>query len=101
RPVAAADAGGRAIDFYQPWRDALLTDEQRLALRDGQPAQLSKQALARLHGLSAAQPTSWLADPLGLWTSWWSQRAHATAARPRGGLLWIAAPTSGPDWAVL
>jgi predicted exporter len=94
----------QALDFYRPWRDALLTDAQRQKLRQAdaqQVAALSSQALARLHGLSTGQPTDWLSDPLGLWQSWWSQRAGLTAARPRDGLLWVPDPKGQREWAVL
>ncbi|HIV73217.1 MAG TPA: hypothetical protein H9903_19940 [Candidatus Aquabacterium excrementipullorum] len=96
-----AEAGGDALDFYKPWRDALLTDAQRRALVHPDVDALAGQALARLHGLSAGQPTTWLADPLGLWAGWWSQRASVTAARPRDGLLWAPDPKGDREWAVL
>ena len=109
--VAAAHAGLRragdgsvatqSLDFYRPWRDALLTDGQRAELRKPDTSTLAAQALERLHGLNTGQPTAWLADPLGLWTAWWSQRAGLTAARPRDGLLWVADPAGQRDWAVL
>ena len=97
----AAEAGGDALAFYKPWRDALLTDAQRQALAHPQVDALAGQALARLHGLSAGQPTNWLADPLNLWAGWWSQRASVTAARPRDGMLWVADPKGDREWAVL
>lgn len=99
----AGDGGvaAQALDFYRPWRDALLTDAQRADLRDADTATLATQALERLHGLNTGQPTAWLADPLGLWTAWWSQRGGLTAARPRDGLLWVADPDGQRDWAVL
>lgn len=109
--VAAAHAGLRragdgsvatqSLDFYRPWRDALLTDGQRAELRNPDTSTLATQALERLHGLNTGQPTAWLADPLGLWTAWWSQRGGLTAARPRDGLLWVADPDGQRDWAVL
>lgn len=109
--LAAAHAGLRrtgdggvaaqALDFYRPWRDALLTDAQRAELHGADTAALATQALERLHGLNTGQPTAWLADPLGLWTAWWSQRGGLTAARPRDGLLWVADPDGKRDWVVL
>lgn len=111
RSLIAAKAGLRRVpdvglapqtmDFYRPWRDALLTDAQRASLKQADPQALAGQALQRLHGLSTGQPTSWLVDPLGLWPTWWSQRAGLTAARPRDGLLWVADPDGQHDWAVL
>lgn len=97
----AAEAGGDALAFYAPWRDALLTDAQRQALAQPDTEALAGQALARLHGLSAGQPTHWLADPLNLWSGWWSQRASVTAARPRDGMLWVPDPKGDREWAVL
>src|SRR6218665_653710 len=89
----------QALDFYRPWRDALLTDAQRAALRAADVQALVAQALERVHGLNTGQPTAWLADPLNLWPTWWSQREGLTAARPRDGLLWVA--DGQRDWAVL
>jgi predicted exporter len=107
----AADTGvaAQAVDFYRPWRDVLLTDAQRAQLgkaqaadgKEGMTKVLASQALARLHGLSTGQPTAWVSDPLGLWPSWWSQRAGLTAARPRDGLLWVPDATGHREWAVL
>jgi len=99
----AGDGGAatQALDFYRPWRDALLTDAQRTELRNADTQALAAQALERLHGLNTGQPTAWLADPLGLWSAWWSQRGGLTAARPRDGLLWVADPAGQRDWAVL
>ncbi|MES2091239.1 MAG: hypothetical protein V4532_14850 [Pseudomonadota bacterium] len=101
RRVADSATAGQTMDFYQPWRDALLTDQQRTALQQAKPQAMAQQALARLHGLSTGQPTAWMADPLGLWSSWWSQRAGLTAARPRDGLLWVADTVGHREWAVL
>lgn len=96
-----AEASGDALAFYKPWRDALLTDAQRRALAHPDVDALVGQSLARLHGLSAGQPTGWLADPLNLWSSWWAERASVTAARPRDGLLWVPDPKGDREWAVL
>jgi predicted exporter len=101
RRVADAGLAAQVMDFYRPWRDALLTDAQRQALGGTDTQLLTGQALERLHGLGAIQPTSWLADPLGLWPAWWSQRAGLTAARPRDGLLSVPDPDGKRDWAVL
>jgi len=101
RRVAEAGLVAQTMDFYRPYRDALLTDAQRQSLRDADASALAGQALQRLHGLSTGQPTSWLNDPLGLWPAWWSQRTGFTAARPRDGLLWVADPDGQRQWAVL
>lgn len=87
--------------FYAPWRDALLTDAQRSALPAADVPSLVAQALSRLHGLNTGQPTSWLADPLGLWSAWWQERGGLTAARLRDGHLWLRDEGAGRDWVVL
>jgi predicted exporter len=101
RRVREAGVVAQTMEFYRPYRDALLTDAQRESLRHADPQALAGPALQRLHGLSTGQPTSWLNDPLGLWPAWWSQRAGLTAARPRDGLLWVADPDGRRQWAVL
>ncbi|MCW5321000.1 hypothetical protein D5039_07435 [Verminephrobacter aporrectodeae subsp. tuberculatae] len=101
RRTADGAVAAQALEFYRPWRDALLTDAQRQALRNADVPALTARALERLHGLNTGQPTAWLADPLGLWPAWWSQHAGLTAARPRDGLLWVPDPDGQRDWAVL
>ena len=91
----------QTMDYYKPWRDVLLTSPQRATLKTAEASQLARGALARLHGLSAGQPTNWLSDPLGLWSAWWTERSGITAARPRDGLLWVADPDGKRDWVVL
>lgn len=101
RSVADAGVAAQAMAFYRPWRDALLTDTQRASLVNADTEALGARALAQLYGLGTGQPTAWLEDPLGLWPAWWTQRAGLTAARPRDGLLWVADPPRGREWAVL
>ena len=101
QPVQDALPSDQIMSFYAPWRDVLLTDDQRAALPQADVSALAAQALGRLHGFSMGQPTNWLADPLGLWSSWWAERGGLTAARPRDGLLWVKDPSAGRDWAVL
>jgi len=86
--------------FYASWRDALLTDAQRAALPSAAVPALVAQAMGRLHGLGVGQPTTWSADPLGLWPSWWAERGGLTAARPRDGVLWVR-DEAHREWAVL
>lgn len=89
----------QARAFYAPYRDRLLTDEQRARLRDGDPAMLGQQALAVLYGpLGAPRLTEWNRDPLGLWPQWWQARAAGTGLRVGDdGLL----QAEGRYWAVL
>lgn len=80
-----------ALDFYQPWRQGLLTPQQRVRLQQPSEA-LVQQALQDLYqpGMQA-RLTDWVSDPLGLWTQWWAARASQSQARPRDGELWVAA----------
>lgn len=99
RSTTVAKGMDQAVNFYRPWRDALLTDSQRQQLSSGTPELFASRAVGRLHGVAGAQPTPWLEDPVGLWPDWWSQRAQVTTARPRDGLLWVN--DGQQDWAVL
>ena len=101
KPFSVSLSATQIMGFFSPWRDALLTDAQRVALRHPDMAVLSQQALVRLHGFGVGQGLDWVADPMGLWSSWWSERGGLTAARPRDGLLWVQDAESGRDWAVL
>lgn len=114
RQQLAADDGGHlketelvqtssmqsALDFYQPWRQALLTPEQRKVLVQTPDAQLVQQALQALYQPAMqARLGDWVEDPLGLWTQWWGARAAQSRARPRDGALWLQA--EGLQWQVL
>jgi predicted exporter len=101
QPTSLEGMAAQTMDFYKPWRDVLLTPAQKEQLSNPDTTQLARGAMSRLHGLSAGQPTNWLADPLGLWTAWWTERSGITAARPRDGILWVADPDGKRDWAVL
>ena len=89
------------MKFYRSHRDALLTPQQQKELINPNYDDLARTAISRIHGLSFGQPTSWLEDPLGLWTEWWSERLGLTAARPRDGLLWLEDHRDKTQWAVL
>jgi len=101
KPALDMASTSQTQDFYAPWRDALLTDQQRESLQHASLPALSAQAMGLLHGFRAGQPTSWIADPIGLWSAWWSQRAGMTNARPRDGLLWLKEADADREWAVL
>lgn len=89
-----------ALEFYRPWRNRLLTTEQRERLAQRPEAGLVGEALARLYQPGAApQLSSWAADPLGLWPQWWSARAAAGRVRPRDGELWLS--DGALQWVVL
>ncbi len=85
--------------FYLPWRDRLLTGEQRQQLRDSSADALAEEALAALYGpLGAPRLTEWRSDPLNLWLPWWQARAHGSGLRfDANGLL----HADGRVWAVL
>jgi predicted exporter len=89
-----------SLDFYQPWRNRLLTPDQRLQLSQASVAELAQTALTRLHQAGARlQPGTWAADPLGLWPQWWASRAGDTQARLRDAQLWLS--DAGREWMVL
>lgn len=89
-----------ALDFYRPWRDRLLTAEQRTRLQTASGPALVQAALGALHQPGpAARLSDWAADPLGLWPQWWAERAGTFRARPRDGELSLSA--NDAEWAVL
>lgn len=101
-PAAAVDSSSfsQAVDFYRPWRDRLLTAEQRQRLSKAQPAEEVQSALAALYQPAAGLKLSqWAGDPLQLWPQWWTQRAGETRARPSEGELRLS--TQGREWIVL
>lgn len=91
-PLAQQTSMQSALDFYQPWRQALLTPQQRERLQNTQHEALVQQALQDLYqpGMQV-RLTDWVSDPLGLWTQWWAARAAQSQARPRDGELWVSA----------
>ena len=99
-PLARQTSMQSALTFYQPWRQALLTPQQRDHLQNTTRAALVQQALQDLYqpGMQA-RLTDWVSDPLGLWTQWWAARAAQSQARPRDGELWVAAQDQ--QWVLL
>ncbi len=100
----SALAGPATLDgllaFYAPYRDRLLTPEQRARLEHATPPALVQSALGALaQPGGGAQLSAWNADPLGLWPQWWSARAGDTRARPRDGRLGLEA--DGLQWVVV
>lgn len=91
-PLAQQISMQSALDFYQPWRQALLTPQQRERLQHTPSEVWVQQALQDLYqpGMQA-RLTDWVSDPLGLWTQWWAARAAQSQARPRDGELWVSA----------
>lgn len=89
----------QARAFYAPYRDRLLTAEQRQRLQQADPAALAEQALAALYGpMGAPRLTGWRQDPLSLWPQWWQQRASGAGLRlGDDGML----EADGKHWAAL
>ena len=96
--ASAADWFDGARAFYAPYRDRLLTAEQRQMLQQADLAMLVQQAMVRLHGPVGAGLTGWLADPLALWPQWWQQRVLASGVQVGEHGLVMA---DGRHWAVL
>ncbi|WP_245589167.1 MMPL family transporter [Chitinimonas koreensis] len=89
-----------AVEFYRPWRDRLLTADQRDWLAHAGADEFGATALMQLYqpggGLHLGD---WRSDPLGLWPAWWTARAAETRARPRDGLMWLEG--EGRQWVLL
>lgn len=97
---AQAQGIDAVLNFYQPWRDRLLTPAQRASLQQAAPGEQAQRALALLHQPGAgARLADFASDPLGLWTEWLQARGTQTRARPRDGELWVHG--EGQDWVVL
>lgn len=96
---AAQDWFDAARRFYAPYRDRLLTDEQRRRLHATPAETLAESALAALYGpIGAPRLTDWSNDPLGLWPQWWQARAAASGMRVgEDGLL----QAEGRYWSAL
>lgn len=88
------------VQSLAPWRDRLLTPEQRAHLQHADVAALATQALARLYQPGQVAPlTPFVQDPLGLWPQWWSERGSESRARPQSG-EWMVSD-GGREWVVL
>lgn len=99
-PLVQQTSMQSALNFYLPWRQALLTPQQRERLQNTPREVLVQQALQDLYqpGMQA-RLTDWVSDPLGLWTQWWAARAAQSQARLRDGELWVA--TQDSQWVLL
>ncbi len=89
----------QARAFYAPYRDRLLTDQQRQRLQQDAPERLAESALAALYGpMGAPRLTDWRQDPLSLWPQWWQERALGSGLRMGDdGLL----EADGKHWSVV
>lgn len=88
-----------AVQFYRPWRSALIDPERESRLQAPQPQQL-QQGLARLlQPLPAALGLAWQDDPFGHFAAWWQARASGLAAEATTQGLRL--DDHGQRWAVL
>ena len=89
----------QARAFYAPYRDRLLTSEQRQRLQSEPAGDLAQGALAALYGpMGAPRLTDWRQDPLSLWPQWWQERAQGAGLQMGDdGLL----EADGKHWAIL
>lgn len=99
-PIRVEAQMEQAAAFYRPWRNQLLTPEQRDWLVRAGPEEFKSLALMRLYqpvgGIALTNVSS---DPMGLWEAWWRARAAETKVRPADGLLWLEA--EGRNWVLL
>lgn len=81
------------LQFYAPYRHALLTATQRQALQAGSPDALAQQALAALHqpmgGAGLPRLGPWVRDPLNLHGQWLAERAQISRVRVQQGRLML------------
>ena len=68
--------------FYLPWRNRLLTRDQREQLQASSTDALAEDALAALYSpMGAPRLADWQSDPLNLWVRWWQSRASGSGLR--------------------
>ena len=89
----------QARAFYAPYRDRLLTSDQRQRLQAEPVDGLAASALAALYGpMGAPRLTEWRQDPLSLWPQWWQERALGSGLRVGDdGLL----EAEGKHWSIV
>lgn len=89
----------QARAFYAPYRDRLLTSEQRQRLQTEPVDGLADAALAALYGpMGAPRLTEWRQDPLSLWPQWWQERALGSGLQMGDdGLL----EADGKHWSIV
>lgn len=87
------------LSALAPWRDRLLTPEQRRRLADGTRESLAQLALLQLQQPVAARVGAFTEDPLQLFPEWLRERAAATRVRPVGRHLVVE--DAGRHWVVL
>lgn len=93
------DALPKAIAYYAPYRQGLLTPAQRQWLQSARPEAITDMAMARLYSPVGGGLGRWQDDPLGLWPAWWQARA-GQGMQLRDGLVSVR-DAAGRDWALL
>jgi predicted exporter len=81
---------GTWLNFYAPWRAALLTQDDRGALQAQSTEALAQQALRALHQpVGLPRIGSWAEDPLNLRGRWLAERAGISRVRVQDGRLTV------------
>ncbi|ANH69424.1 MMPL family transporter [Mitsuaria sp. 7] len=81
---------GAWLNFYAPWRAALLTEADRGTLQTQSTEALAQQALRALHQpVGLPRIGSWVEDPLNLRGRWLAERAGISRVRVQDGRLTV------------
>lgn len=76
------------VDFFQPWRNQLLTTQQRHMLGSQPPEQLAARAVEALYRpMGMPRVGVWGDDPLNLFGTWLATRAGESRVRVTDGRL--------------
>jgi predicted exporter len=76
------------VDFFQPWRNQLLTTQQRHLLSGQPPEQLAARAVETLYRpMGMPRVGAWGDDPLNLFGNWLATRAGESRVRVTDGRL--------------
>jgi predicted exporter len=82
------EQAGAWLAFFSPYRDRLLTAEQRNRLTQRPVAELAAQALSSLYQpMGMPRMGSWSEDPLNLYAGWLTSMAAQTPVRVTDGRL--------------
>ncbi len=74
------------VDFFQPWRNHLLTAQQRQMLNTQSPGQLATRAVEALYRpMGMPRVGTWGDDPLNLFGTWLATRAGESRVRVADG----------------
>ncbi len=76
------------VDFFQPWRNQLLTNQQRQLLTTQAPQDLASSAVEALYRpMGMPRVGAWGDDPLNLFGTWLATRAGESRVRVTDGRL--------------